>query len=62
MYVTASKLNVRAYPSTDEHGTILGKLSYGDAVTVTGKSNKLVSHQVSATMVSLAMPTFLANT
>lgn len=40
MYITASKLNVRAYPSTDEHGTILGKLSFGDAVTVTGKSNK----------------------
>ena len=40
MYMTASKLNVRAYPSTDEHGTILGKLSFGDAVTVTGKSNK----------------------
>ena len=38
MYITASKLNVRAYPSTDEHGTILGKLSYGDAVTVTAKS------------------------
>ena len=40
MYITASKLNVRAYPSTDEHGTILGKLSFGDAVSVTGKSNK----------------------
>ena len=39
MYVTASKLNVRAYPSTDEHGTILGKLSYGATVTVTGKSS-----------------------
>ena len=38
MYVTASKLNVRAYPSTDEHGTILEKLSYGATVTVTGKS------------------------
>lgn len=40
MYITASSLNVRAYPSTDEHGTILGKLGYGDAITVTGQSNK----------------------
>lgn len=39
MYVIASSLNVRAYPSTDEHGTILGKLSYGATVSVTAKSN-----------------------
>lgn len=39
MYVIASSLNVRAYPSTDSHGTIIGKLSYGNTVTVTAKSN-----------------------